>query len=243
MSPKKSLKKQHPLPKLVDFKTWKNKVVPYLRSPGPEGKVLHRWLEEKAAALTSVGNTDEAQRDSLLEELYEMTRPRFFSDAERKKHVLVTKSLTTLLPEIEGAIGALNACSRVVPLYGIVSRSLSLSKLSRNLEEAAFYGRRALIFLDQRYQRSEDALSHCMWFLAELKSYKISEPKAVALGWMIMKAHGFLEGDLIRLSTDSQKFGTPQKARRKMIRDYVKVVDSVLELHRAHGDKYLQEEK
>ena len=129
-----------------------------------------------------------------------------------------------------------------MPLYGIVSRTLSLSKLSSNLEEAAFYGRRALIFLDQRYQRSEDALSHCMWFLAELRGYKISEPKAVALGRVIMKAHGFLEDDLIRLSTDSQKFGTPQKARRKVFRQDIKAVDSVFELHRAHGDKYLQEE-
>ena len=89
---KKSPKKHNPLPKLVDFKTWKNKMLPYLRSPGPEGEALHRWLEKKEAHLTSVGNTAGAQRDSLLEELYQMTRPRFFSDAERTKHVSVTRA-------------------------------------------------------------------------------------------------------------------------------------------------------
>lgn len=243
MSPKKSPKTQHPLPVTVDFETWKARLAPYLRSPATRaGQALLRWLETKAAYLTSVGNTDGAQRDSLLEELYQMTRPRFFSDAERKKHVSVTKNLTTLLPEIEAAIGALNACSRVVPLYGIASRTLSLSKLSRNLEEAALYGRRALIFLDRRNQRSEDALSHCMWFLAELRSYKIPEPKAVALGRVIMMAHGFSENDLARFTVSSQKDGTPRKARRKMFLDDIKVVDSVFELRRAHGDKYLQKE-
>ena len=101
---------------------------------------------------------------------------------------------------------------------------------------------RARLFLDHSYLRPEDALSHCLYFIGELRSYKVPEPKVVALCEVIMKAHGFVDDDLLMLSGNSQRFGTPRRASRKMINEFGKVLNSVFELHRAHGDKYIQEE-
>jgi hypothetical protein len=171
-----------------------------------------------------------------------MTIPRRVSEGERKKHEAVTASLTTLLPKIKSTLEALNVCSRVVPIYGFPPQTIALTKLSRNLEEAAFYIERARLFLDHSYQRSEDAMSHCLYFIGEMRSYKVPEPKVVALCQVIMRAHGFVDDDLVRFSVNSQRFGTPRKASRKMINEFVKVLISVFELHRAYGDKYLQNE-
>ena len=242
MSPKKSPKKQPPELTSVDFKTWKTKVVPYLRSPGPEGQALHRWLEKHAADLTSVGNTDGAQRDLLLERLYHMTSPRRVSEGERKKHEAVTASLTTLLPKIKSALEALDVCSRVVPIYGFPPQTIALTKLSGNLEEAAFYIERARLFLDYSYQSPEDAISHCLYFIGEMRSYKVPEPKVVALCQVIMRAHGFADDELVKFSINSQRDGTPRKASRKMIAKFGKVLNSVFELHGAYRDKYLENE-
>jgi hypothetical protein len=243
MSPNKSPKKQQETPKPVDFKTWKLQLEKFYRPTSIEGRALKCWMERKAADLTAIGGREDSQRDSLLEYAYRMTCPTFLSKDEREQRNSVTTTLTALLKQINKTRKVLNSYSQVMFPGGTPRHNPTLSKLSRNLEDATFYARHALIFPGQSYQRKADALSHCLSFLVELREYKISEPKAVKLGRLMMKAHGFSDDELIRFSIDSQRDGTPRKAKRKMILDFVKVMDSISELNRMHGRKYIQDRK
>jgi len=235
MSPKKSPKKQHPLPDRVDFKVWKSRVVPHLRSPTCEGQTLHRWMEKQAEYLIAIGDMDGAEEDSLLECVYNMTRPPLASEPDRKRNEFAAAKLENLLPQIESTIGALRAAgSQVVSEGGIPS--VDVARLLPSLQEASIQIRGALIFLAQPYARSADALSYCLVFLNQLRGDNNSEidKKHIDLVRVIMGAHGFSDDDLRagNISRDSLKRRTIHKRIDAVLRQHFALVESHLEMSR-----------
>jgi len=210
------------------------------------GQAWDRWLEKQAEFYKSFGDTERAQRDSLFELAYLMTRPQLASDVEKKKHDYAATKLGELLPLMESALGAIKACgSQVVPEDG--TPALDLSELSRNLEDSAFHIQEALRFLVKPRGRSANALSHCVMFLSDLGSCKVTEKDALALTRLLMKAHGFQEDDLIILSGFSRKSfsidsisrepkrtGTAHKRVQALISSKFDMVESLLESRRIH---------
>jgi len=201
----------------------------------PEGEALRCWLTERAAYYSSFGETERAQRDSLLDEVYRLTRPKLASEDERKKHESAAKKLRELLPMVDSTVKALKVCgSQVFPKDG--TPPITMSELLLHLEESAFIIRGSLLYLDRPHMRSADVLSHCLIFISMVMNCGVVEVDALGLARLAMKAHGFSEDELGIFSKDSKQSGTPRKRRKDVINNYFDVVESYLEQYRKHNN-------
>jgi hypothetical protein len=227
-------KKQPPLPKRVDFKTWRARFERILVPRTPEGKALSCWLTQEATYLTSLGETERAQRDSLLESLYLMTRPKLASDFEKKKHESAVGQLRELLLMVESTVKAIKGCgSQLVPKDG--HPPLDMSELLLHLEESAFIMKGALsYYLNRPHMHSADALSYCVAFISGVIDAGVDEPGAIGLAKVAMRAHGYDEEELGRFSVASQRAGTPRKRRNNVIDTFFNAGNSYLEQERKH---------
>ena len=231
----KTSKKQLRLPPRVDFRTWKDQFDRTLRPSSPEGKAFKCWMAQKVDYYSFLGVTERAERDSLVQEIFEMTCPPMASDAEAKKHRAAVTKVKELLPMLNSTIGSLKACGpQVAPKDG--SAPPTLSDLSLHLEESAFKINIALLYLDWPYMRSADVLSYCWPFISSLVSSGITEPDAVCLAEVAMKAHGFTQDEIEVLSKKSQRAGTIRKRREKGINNFFDTGESAMQRIRQHKD-------
>ena|ERR1035437_6432355 len=213
---KKSAHKRSSLPDRVDFSTWKQNVARFLAIKSPAGEAFLCWLQKKMDSARFIGDVEGAEMDSLLESAYHMTRPQLASESEKKKRDFATLKISELLPVLESAIGALKATdSKLVPKDG--TPALTLSALQHHLEEAAFETKNVLLILERQYMREADALNHCIMFLTELSNYKVPAADALALGRVLMKAHGFSDEELEDFSKRSVETGRVRKRRSDFV--------------------------
>jgi len=229
MSPTKSPKKQHPLPKLVNFPTWKIRFTKSVKRNHDESQALDCWIDKTAEYLRLIGDMEGATRDSLYEKLYRMTRPHFSSTSERKAHETAILKLRELLPAVQITIGALQACgSQLSPNSKDGMPPFGISKLIASLEQQADYLKGALLYFDRGNMPSADALSYCLPFLIDVRGCKVSVIKALALGRLAMKAHGFSDMECF----DDARKGPAGPRMRKLVREYMHVLTSILETDR-----------
>jgi len=201
----------------------------------PEGEALRCWLTERAAYYSSFGETERAQRDSLLDEVYRLTRPKLASEDERKKHESAARKLRELLPMVDSTVKALKVCgSEVFPKDG--TPPITMSELLLHLEESAFIIKGSLLYLDRPHMRSADVLSYSLTFVTMVMNCGVVEADALGLARLAMKAHGFTDDELGVFSDDSRKVGTPRKRRKDVISHYFDVVESYLEQYRKHNN-------
>jgi hypothetical protein len=151
-------------------------------------------------------------------------------------HEAAVLNLKKLQRPIQDAVKALKACgSQVSPNSKDGMPPIAVSRLLPSLEEAALYVKGALMYLDRNNMQSADALSYCLPFLIDLHGCKVSERKALALGRLVMKAHGFLDEDV--KGFDDARGGPAGPRRRKLVREYMNVLNSFLEMAQKHRNE------
>lgn len=235
MSPtKKSSKKRQPLPDRVDFQTWKQNVARFLSIKSPAGEAFLCWLQKKRDFAVHIGAQEDAEIDSLLATAYNMTRPQLGSLAEKARHDYAALKIREILPALEDTIRAMKATnSQLVPEDGIPP--LNLSSFQRHLENAESEAKGILLFLDRPNMREADALNHCIMFLSQLHEYRVPEADALALGRVLMRAHGFSDDDLGDFSKRSVDSGKARKRRSNYVSNWFNTALTALEMHQKHS--------
>jgi hypothetical protein len=237
MSPSETpAKKKYPLPPQVDFDTWKARIARRLKPGTSELNTLYRWVEHHSAYFVQIGHSELSSTDALLEAVFELTQPEIASEHERRKHDFAATKIRGLLPEIEATIGALKATgSNIVPKGGTYGRRFN--NLQRSLEKAASEIRWALIITDRPYVRSADVLSHCILFLASFDGCGVSEPDALALTSLLMKAYGFSDEELEVFGKRSVETGTIRKRKKAFLKVSSEIRNAQDNFRESHGKR------
>lgn len=233
---KQSAPKRSSLPDRVDFSTWKQNVARFFAIKSPAGEAFLCWLQKKMDHARFIGDVEGAEMDSLLESAYHMTRPQLASQSEKKRHDFAVLKIGELLPVLEDTVRVLKATdSKLVPKDG--SPAHTLTALQHHLEEAAIEIKSTLLVFERKYMREADALNHCIMFLTELNNYKIPEADALALGRVLMKAHGFSDDDLEDFSKRSVETGKVRKRRSDFVNNWFTTMQSSLEMRQKHSNQ------
>jgi hypothetical protein len=206
----------------VDFETWKANLSTLLTRRSPELNAFEQWIEHHSAHFANVGRSDVTDMDTLLEVVFQCTQPEVSSKGEVRKYESAVRQLRELLPQIEAAIGTLkSAGSCIVPKDGMPGKRFN--KLQRSMEETATQIRWALILTHRPNKQSADLVSYCITFLASMYLCDIEEKTALALTFIVMKAHGF-SNDEVKVFGD----GAVESGRiRKRVKAYIKAQSDI----------------
>ena len=234
MSPNKSPKKQHPIPERVDFPTWELRFTRSVKTNTDQGQALERWIDKTADYLRHIGDTEAAKRNSLYGAIYRMTLPQPAS--ERKASEAAILKLRKLQRPVQDAVKALKSCGSQVSSNSKEGMPpIAVSRLLPSLEGASLYVKRALMILDRNNMQTADALSYCLPFLIDLHGCEVSDSKALALGRLVMEAHGFSDEDL--KGFDDSRKGPAGPRRRKLVRENMNALNWILEMDRQRSNE------
>ena len=202
----------------VKYPVWLERVQKRITSRSSEATALNNWVASLAGRPSADGKPH--TRDTILEELYMLTKPGFTSEAEMMRHESIAKQLSNLVPEIEAVLRAIRATGNIV-VAAHRNERFPLTSLAESLDTALVQAKRALIHVTKNRARVADGNTHCLLLFIGLKNRGTPEQDAVDLALVLMQAHGYEVNALNLLSAESVYAGSLRRRAEnfeKMVR-------------------------
>lgn len=186
---------------LADFATWLETLLPYVTQDGPARNALIVWMAHRKYAALEIGNTEDAETESLMRSLYELTKPIKASAEELEQQELAIKAICNLSDVLNNTIEAMKATTlEIIPKDGIARFDLSL--LLKHLQKTAYEVDSAVRMFTRKNLQDATAVTHSVLLLNELHACGVLLREAVELCRVVLKCHGLRDHELHNLSRD-----------------------------------------